>query len=382
VSNFLGDLASKINGGKTAPLGTDTLKLLVNGKSFEGWQQITVKRSLKAIAGAFSLSVVDKWAEDQVAWQIAPEDVCKVQIGSDTIITGYVDGVDPQFDADSRSLSISGRDKTGDLVDSSIDQTPSTWVNISLMGLVKKIATPFGVGVRMVGVTAAQLAPNFPSWKINQGESCFETLERAARLRGVLLINDGKGNIVITRAGTDRASTELVQGSNILSASASFNAKERFSKYTVKAQSNGLDGVESDPEVNFSCQGLAHDAGVRRYRPIVIIAEGAATAAVCRTRAQWEAAVRIGKSTQVKVKVPGWRQTDGALWNVNQLAKVNAPWLGLNLELLITEVSFSKSDSGTTTELSLEPAQAYKPDPTYIARKDPWRQLVVQESRR
>lgn len=377
----LGDLASKILPAKTAPTGADTLKLKVNGKSFEGWQQISVKRSLKAISGAFSLTVVDKWAEQQIAWQITPGDECSIQIGDDTVLTGYVDSVSPRFDASSRSFSVSGRDKTGDLVDCSIDQKPGSWSNISFLGLAKKLASPFDIGVTIDdNLSVSSLLPIFPAWKVNQGETCFESIERAARLRGVLLVNDGEGNILITQAGTDRASSELVQGENILEASADYNQKERFSRYVVKSQTNGLDGV--DPSVDFSCQGVATDAGVTRYRPVVIVAEGAATAAVCRTRARWESAVRLGKSTQVRVKVAGWRQNNGDLWEVNQLTTVKSPWLGLNLELLITETNFSKSDGGTFTDLLLEPAQAYKPDPTYIERKDPWRQLVVQESRR
>lgn len=372
----LGDLASKIQGGKTAPAGTDTLKLLVNGKAFEGWQQISVKRSMKAISGSFELAVVDKWAEDQTAWQIKPGDSCTLMIGEDTLVTGYVDAVSSSIDATTKRVAVSGRDKTGDLVDCSADHKTGSISNVTLLELAKKLAAPFGVGVKAL-VTSSE---KWPAWKIQQGESIFESIERAARLRGVLLMNDGAGNLVITRAATARASSELVQGDNILSAEAEFSMKERFSRYTVKAQGMGLD--ETNPETDFSMTGSASDAGVSRHRPMVIVAEGAATIASCRTRAQWEATVRLGKSTRVSVTVVGWRQVNGDLWAVNTVVKVNAPGLGLNTELLITEVTFQKSDSGTLTQLTLEPAAAYTPDPTIAAKKDPWRQLVLAESRR
>jgi prophage tail gpP-like protein len=217
-------------------------------------------------------------------------------------------------------------------------------------------------------------------WTLQSGESVFENMEKASRLCGVLLVNDGQGNIVITRAGTARSSTELVQGKNLVEASAEYSMKERHSSYTVKAQDAGLGDV--DPLVDFTPKFVAKDAGVTRYRPMVIAAEGAASAAVCRQRAQWEVSVRRAKSSQVRAKVLGWRQNDGRLWKVNELVKITAPWIGLNVEMLISEVTFQKGDGGTTTELLLEMAQAYTPDPTYLSKKDPWKQLVLQESKR
>lgn len=376
VGTAVGDFASKLLPGGTAPNGTDTLKLLVNGKSFEGWQSIQVKRSIKAISGSFSLAVVDKWAEEKVAWQLSPGDACKVLIGRDTVITGYLDSVGPHFDAVSRGLAVSGRDKAGDLVDCSIDGQPAQWVNLSMLQIAQKLAAPFGIKVR--SLTSAG-SPGY-KWTLQPGESVFENMEKASRLCGVLLVNDGLGGIVLTRAGAAHASTELVQGQNLIGGSAEYGMKERHSIVTVKAQSAGLDEV--DPAVDFTPKGTATDAGVTRYRPMVITAEGAATAAICRQRARWEVAVRRAKSSQVRVKVLGWRQSDGRLWTVNELVKVTSPWLGIKVEMMISEVTFSKSDAGTTTELMLEMAQAYTPDPTYLAKKDPWHQLVVQESKR
>lgn len=364
-------------------MADDNLKLLVNGKSFEGWKGITVKRSIKAIAGSFDISAIDKWADQQQPWLILPGDTCTVAIDKEVIITGYVDDTKPKFSGSSKDFGISGRDKAGDLVDCSIDFSPGTWSKISLLSLCTKVATLFGIGVTL-DPTAKSANFAFTSWVVNPGESCFETLERAARLRGVLLANDGQGNIVITRAGTSRAATALVQGQNILSAEATYSFKERFSEYKVKAQ--GANFGSADPgETALWARlfGLAKDASVKRYRPLVIIAEGAATSSICNQRAQWEAAVRTGKSSPITVTVSGWRQGDGSLWKPNQLTTVKAPWLGINLELLITEVTFKSDDSNAkTTQLLLEPASAYVPDPTLNARKDPYRQLVLDDRSR
>lgn len=356
----------------------DNLKLLVNGKSFEGWKGITIKRSMKAISGSFDLSAVDRWADEQQPWLILPGDTCVVTIDGEEVITGYVDDAKPKFSGNEKEFGITGRDKTGDLVDCSIDFRPGYYLNITLPNLCKKIGAFFGIGVSVD--RSVQGIPGFSAWKINQGESCFETLNRAAQMRGVLLTNDGKGNIVITRAGTSRAATSLVQGQNILSAQATYSFKERFSEIKVKAQDGGLSGAE--PGVWSNLIAVAKDPSVKRFRPLTIVAEGAATQGVCRLRAQWEVATRTGKSAPVSVSVVGWRQGDGSLWRPNQLCTVKAPWLGVNLELLITEVTLKQDNGGKTTDLLLEPASAYVPDPTLDTRKDPYSQLVQADKAR
>lgn len=372
MGSLLGDLTLKLPGGATAKAGQDTLKLAVNGKTYEGWQQINVKRSMKAISGSFDLRVVDKWAEEQVAWAIVPGDECRIEIGDDTIITGYVDSVSPRFDRDTREISVSGRDKTGDLVDCSTEDKAFT--NTTFLDLLKKLAEPFGIQVKVdSGISISDRFPNFTT----QGDTIFDTMEKAARQVAVLLMNDGAGNILVTRAGKTRATTALIQGENILSADADYDFKERFSKYTVKSQFFNPDGAE--PAVDFSSKAVVTDANVKRHRPLLIKAETGSDSAKCQRRAKWEAAVRTGRSLRVNVTVPGWRQSDGELWTVNRLARVDAPWLGINMDLLITEVTFQKGEA-TTTQLTLEPASAYQPDPR--TKENPYRQLVLQESKR
>lgn len=382
MGSFLGDLASKINGGSTAADGQDTVKLLVNGKSYEGWQSVTVKRSLKAVSGAFDLGVVAESGDDRAPWGIIPGYECKVQIGSDTVITGYVDTVSPKFDSGSRSVGISGRDKTADIVDASAVPPPSSWMNISLFALAKKLAKPFGVAVS-VDPSAAKESnrPLLNEVRLHPGESVFEFLERQARFAAVLLTSDGAGGILITKSSYARAATNLVQGENLVSAEAEYDFKGRFGKYVVYGQGLCAEG-ESVPELDFLLKGVATDPEVKRYRPMVITAEKLADPAAVRKRAEWEAKVRAAKSARVRATVVGWRQGDGTLWRPNLIAVVKSSWLGINLEMLITSVTLTKSNAGTLTDLELERADAYSPDPTVTDKYESMRQLVVQESKR
>jgi prophage tail gpP-like protein len=359
---------------------SDDVSLLVGGKLYGGWKEIRMTRSIRCLSGGFELSVSDKWGELKDAWQIVPGNECEVRVGKETLITGYVDRVSPSFSAEGRSISIAGRDKTADLVDSSAVHTPGGWQNISLSRLAAILAKPFGVSVT-VDPLAASRANHLSAHpvRITNGESAFELLEKEARTAGVLLMTDGKGGILITMASSERAKTALVQGSNILEASADYDFKDRFSTYLVKSQLTTLtEGDTSVPEP--SAKGSATDPEIKRYRPLLVIAETLATDALCRARAQWEAKSRVGKSVKIQASVATWRQIDGSLWKLNTVVSFESAWLGMKSDFLISGITFTKGSGGTIAHLTLEPRDAYSPDPTL--RRDQLRDLVIQESRR
>ena len=64
-------------------------------------------------------------------------------------------------------------------------------------------------------------------------------------------------------------------------------------------------------------------------------------------------------ATVVHIDPPG-----GPLWEPNMLVSVRIPWMRLDGEMLIRQVSHSKDDSGgTTTDLELVSPQAFEPEP-------------------
>jgi len=379
VASLLSQVATGISKaiGSSGKAASDDATLLVNGKAFDGWTEIQIKRSLKAISGSFELKLIDKWAQEQTAWQVVPQDKCQIQIGSEILITGYVDSVSPSFSKSERSVTISGRDKAGDLVDCSAEHKPGNWQKISLDRLAALICAPFGVTVSNPEGISTEV---FSAWRIQPGEKAFETLDRAAKLAGVLLVNDGAGGIEITRAGTQRSATRLVQGINILSASAVYDVKDRFSKYTVKSQSSVPE--DASPAIDFANFGTAKDSVITRLRPMTLMAEGNSSLKICQVRAQWEASFRAAKSARFSVVVYGWHQENGVLWTPNRLVNLDSNFLGVNQDLLISGVTFSKGSGGTTTTLELEREGAYTPDPTIKAAKDGLTQLVKADKAR
>lgn len=330
------------------------ITLYVNGRVYGGWKQATITRSLDAVAGKFDLVAMDRWDAKAERWTIFPGDECQVKIDGQALITGYVDKAGPSYDPESHGIKILGRDKTADLVDCSAIVKGSELRGLTLDGIVRALAKPFGVGV----VAQVNSGPAFPSFGIQPGETAWEAIERAARQRFMVVTTDGQGNAVIADIGTTRAHDALVEGQNIKAASAEYDYSQRFSEYIVKGQAAAQnDGWEP---AAVAVESRATDPNVKRYRPKIINAETQASDGSAGNRAQLEAASRAGKSTKITVTVQGWTMSNGELWPLNSLVRVRSPLLSMDEDLVISEVKFVVSDSnGITTEMQLTRPDAY-----------------------
>ncbi|WP_341893889.1 phage baseplate assembly protein [Ferrovibrio terrae] len=332
----------------------DIAELIVGGKAYSGWKDVTGIRQIDAIAGGFELELSERWDGQAVRWPIDPGDQCELRLAGETVVVGNVDSAQRQIDKQSHRVTIKGRDKTGDLVDCSAIHTPDEFSGLDALSLAKTLAQPFGISVSADIPVGAPFNP----FKLQPGESSFEAIERACRMRALLPMSDGRGGMVLTRAGSGRAASAIVEGGNLLSGSAENDWSQRYSSYTVKAQSTSA--LAEDPDDTAGIEGSSGDRGVNRHRPLLIVAEGIADTAAARERAQWEAGVRAGRSVTVTTLVQGWRQADGALWPLNSLCPVKIPSLDINDTLLITALRFTFGAQGSRTEISMTRPDAFR----------------------
>lgn len=355
----------------------DKATLYINGKIYEGWKDVDIKRSLKAASGSFSLSITDRWSGQQQPWIIAPGDTAEILIGKDKVISGYVDSVSAEIESGDRAITVAGRDKTSDIIDCSVESKTGEYSNVTLQSLASMLCAPFGVTVI---APATGTGSRFDVFKIQQGETVFEALERAARKRGFLLTSDGMGSLVITTPGSERSTTRLELGQNIKRIASTFDHKNRFSKYIVKGQSTGF-SADGTPAVDYAAKGIATDENVKRNRPLVVQSEQLTNTADAKRRANWEAAVRGAKAASFTVVLQGWRQGDGSLWRPNQLVLCYAAAIGLDGEMLVTDVSYTLANGqGSITTLSLERKDAYRVEESVVREKtDPLVQAIKKD---
>lgn len=343
----------------------DQVALLINGKQYKGWTEISLNTAMDALAGAFAISLTERWAGDgrtpsQIeSWPILNGDRCQVTIGGESIIDGYVDQFRPSFSPTEHTIEIQGRDKTGDLIDCTAFHQPDQWKNVDLMQIAKILCDPFGIKVS----AEVDVGPRFDVVKLQQGETVFAALDRLARFRKVLLCPGIAGGLLITQAGRNRASVRLQQGVNIKSGSGVLDTSQRYSNYIVKGQN--VSSKTEDGELEAHAEARVTDSGIGRYRPIVVMAETGATNGSAAERATWEANVRLGRSATASVTIRGWRQgLAGPLWKPNLLVGVKSSFLRMDGDMLIRQVTYKRSgSSGTECELSLISPQAFSPEP-------------------
>lgn len=336
------------------------VELKAGGSHFGGWKAVRVIRGLDQIAGAFYLEVSDRWAGQDLPRKIVPGDSCELLLDGKPVIVGWVDELNVSYDAGSHNISVAGRDATGDLVDCAAISGAGQWNSRTISQIAADLCKPFGVRVRVdEGVDVGR---PFAAFALQEGETVFEALDRMARMRGLWLMSDGAGGVLITRVAKKRSGGALQLGVNILSASAQLDFKERFSRYIVKGQAPGSDTLSGTYASQIKRE--ATDPAVRRYRPTIVLAEGGADGpASVKDRALWQSRVNAARSLNISVTVQGWSPTGGVgtLWEPNRLVRVDDEWLGIQQQdLLIKQVIFSLSDKGTTTELALTMPDAFE----------------------
>jgi prophage tail gpP-like protein len=361
----------------------------VGGYVYSGWKNISITNSISELSGKFALDVSEKWDGQTDGWEIQAGDSCTVKIGSDVMITGYVDVNSATFDANAHTITAEGRDKAGDLVDCTCEARE--YVNQSFEFILKDLVKPFGINVRTqlegddagyTKTTAIKDAKNggkrLPRKSVKNDESVYSAIQKMAEVQGVLVVSDKSGGLLITRAGlAGRCNDALVLGENLLSVDYSKDFTEVFSKITVKGQAHGATsktGQKLDRKSSVLGSGEIEreksNGIVGRYRPLTISASEQVDSSRAKTQAQWEASRREARATKLSVKVQGWRESNGELWTINKLVRVKCPWVRQDTDFVIDSIEFAIDESGTTAKMELVVPQAYAPNPELTKNKE------------
>lgn len=329
--------------------------LEIDGLIYEGWTEVEVQRSLEQIAGQFQLHLV----QPAVAGvpPIREGQACTVRIGSDVVLSGYIDLFECELSDKTSSITVHGRDKTGDLVDCSAIHSTGQWHGVKLEQIVRDIAKPFGITV----LVKADTGETFKSFALEDGEKAFDAIDRACRMRAVLCTSTPLGELLLTEASDEALDVELVEGVNIRRISATHTWQERYSTITMKGQVAGDDAVNGSSAAHQKAQ--ATDSEINRYRPLIVVAEHGSSDASLADRAKWEVAIRMGRGKRGRVTVVGWRMgrdgSGGALWTPNNLVLIRSPKMFLDMEMLIVGCSYALTANGTTTELVFARREAF-----------------------
>lgn len=321
------------------------IALMINGTRFLDWHQVRVTRSLEYVPWEFDCTVENPWRDDSKR-RITRGDAVKLFYGDELLLTGYVDDIDAEYDANSHKLSVIGRSKTADLVDCSGLDNP--YNNLTLAEIAAQICTPFGISVQD---NAKEQKP-FMAPTITSGESYFEFLEELARMRAVRLCDSPAGDLVLCKKLSELSGTVLALGRNIVRANGKKSARELFSRYHFITNNASNWGGSADDVAH---PYAADEDVIKRFRPVCVVAGFDAEADDLATRANLQKRVHRGRSESNTYIVRGWEQDNGKTWRPGMRVPVNDPYSNINDERTIMEVALVVDDSGAYTEITVMP---------------------------
>ncbi|NPC90523.1 hypothetical protein HNH97_16750, partial [Gluconacetobacter entanii] len=196
------------------------MTVIVNGRTLKTYTMAECGRDLGDICGAFHVEYLDEVRAAQALGGDPPEwaairenDPVEIRIHGVTRLLGYVDDIQLEMSDGEIRATISGRDKTGDLVDASANPTgPGEYRSIHLVDVIGNLTGPFGLAVS----ADVDTGDPFTLVAVDPAEPAMSTIEKLSRQRGVLVTSDGVGGIILTQAGSTRAPGNLTLPGNVL----------------------------------------------------------------------------------------------------------------------------------------------------------------------
>jgi prophage tail gpP-like protein len=337
----------------------EELNIKTGGKTLSGWLNFRVVRSVEHCPSGFAVALTERYPDGLHQTAVEPFNSCEVFLSGDKVLTGYIDHYQPVMHAQDHQAGINGRSKTEDLVDCSVDIEKVGWqISAATVGAAaKKICDPYGIEVSLPdGDVALDTSYPFP---VMPGMTCWQLLEELARAAQMLIWDDAEGRLVLSKVGTKRAGSAIVEGENAEIAGALFDGSQRYSDIWVVAQApvQGTDG-----HVGYFAKAQDKDVPRRRVHMIVMDMPGP-NEKWAKQRAEWEIARRYGRSRQIQVTVVGWRDGKDQLWTPNTIARVHCPTLKIDEDWLIVDCDWRRSEQGTQTVMRLMPKQGVIPEP-------------------
>ena len=356
--------------------GSDELTLRVGGLEFKGWQSVRVTRGCERMPSDFDVELVEQYPGDPGQVLIAPGSPCEVFLGSDRVLTGYVDRYMPSISAHDHAVRISGRSMCQDLVDSSAILPNMSISGGKFLSIAQQLAEPYGITVK---AQTKHADGTFNTFGVNLGETPYELIERVARYFRVLVYDDTDGNLILADVGASSMASGFTIGDNVQSASATFTADARFGTYIAArmntaigsdiAAKTGIDGYYIG-EVSDPGAPKTGVYGKPRKRQLVVVSEQLIDGHdLALSRAEWEMNRRVGRSQALSVVCDSWRDKAGTLWQPNAFAPLYLPQLKLTPDKpwIIGQVSFIRDEhQGTLAELTLMPKEAFSVEPSAL----------------
>jgi prophage tail gpP-like protein len=313
--------------------------------AYTGFEEVTVRAAFNEAARAFSVTLAAELGASATNRIFDTDTEVTITTTGELLLTGYIDSKNPHVDANDAWIEITGRSRSADLIDSSAMHDTGYFENQDPLQIGQAISQ--GIGAQF---TTDQQLDKLDQYKIQQGETCFRCIEKMVRDQGMTITGTKDGNALITKAGTKRQSGSLIEGVNIMVGDAHHNTANRHSKIIVRGQRPFGHGDE-----NLSIEATETDSAVKRHRTHLIVQDNDTTQKRAKARKQRTA----GNALKATIRVQGFHDGTGQLWEPGHLVWTESPFLDLAQDMLIESVEYKQTNKGSTATIALVDPRAY-----------------------
>lgn len=326
----------------------------IAGVPFKLQSAFTYSRDMALMGSAFEITLVDP--DLSLIKSFRPGREVRIEIDGKVIGIGFLD-VMTFDDSDGHVYKYIGRDRSADLIDCSAKFSSGGFEreNITLEAALKDILSPFNMGLTLSGDTGSA----FKKVSITPGETAINVIDRLCKYRALFPLSDGVGGLVVARAGQQKSSGKIIVGQNVIARTAKIDHTARYSEITITGNGNHSSFGDLSAQKLSEANGIAVDPDISRYRPLIIQSELEGFDLDMVERAKWEVRHRRFAGTEVTYTVPGWEAAAGEFWKINTIIPVQDKELNINRSMLIKGVSLTQDESGTKTQITLAPSEAY-----------------------
>ncbi len=329
-------------------MGAEIVTVETDGQTFTAFERVQARASFKEAARSFRLEAAAENGGQVLAGQFRAGAQVTIRANGDLLLIGYVDQYQPCLGAKKAEVTISGRSKSGDLVDCSAVHDSGSFEQKTALDIGNAVAS--GIGATFE--TDQQLDP--VDYQVTPGESVFRAVEKIARTQGLTITGTPEGNAKITKAGSKRHAAGIFEGINLLSGEADHNWSNRHSKYIVRGQRPKGHGVAA-----LEIEAIAKDAGVNRNRTVIVVQDEDTSKDKARSRAKNRRDRAAGNSLTATISVQGFRDDAGQLWTPGYLIWVESPFLNIAQDMILDAVDWTQDSDGSIAKLSLCDPRSY-----------------------
>lgn len=360
--------------GITLPDSAATV--IVNGRPFAGWLAFQVVQSFDKASGELTLRMSP---QPGVPLPIMKGDKVQLLLGKRPVINGYVMRIWGEHSISSHVIQAQVRDKTQDLVDSTVGPKLNIDPPVRLSEVAQRTLSVMGLNdISVIDKVNAEPFERGEKVSSEIDTRGFDFIEDWAKKRHSVLNTDGNGNLVIDQnKGEMLAGAKLHFGlpddpmNNVIKSQFGVDDFDKHNSYAEAGQKSPNDRKhwesrpKSDPDAQAKTvsnrYGVAYDRSVRPQRRKHRRGGRGMQGRTPRESAKWRANSMRAKSNEYVATVAGFTTALGEVWWPGKLVPVYDYWWEISSTLFLKEVEFGKDRTkGSITQLRFGLEDSFK----------------------